>query len=250
MRISLFAVALTMAMLSNDLKADDEVRYATSGSSWYAGLSTSYLFAGSDIDVHGSSVSVFGGMPTFELDDGQSIALSAGYRWSNRWRIEGQLGYQRLTSDTTTLTGLDDRLGDTFSLDSDLDSWSLMVNGIYEPDLAFARIRPFVKLGLGVARHRADATLDVQYDAPLWNGTSFEGVTVSDSPFAHDYQTSFAWQAGIGFTTALYERLSLDVEYGFADLGDANSALDENGDALTFENVASQRVSLGLTYRF
>lgn len=250
MRIALTAAALMMAALSADLMADDNVGQSAPGSGWYGGLSTSHLFSGSDIDVFGPTSSAYGGMPTFELDDGQRVALSVGYRWSERWRFEGELGYQSLTSDTTTLSGFGDRLGDTFSLDSDLDSWTLMFNGIYEPDLSFARLRPFAKLGLGVARHRGDATLDVQYNAPLWNNTPFEGLTVIDNPFPRDYQTSFAWQVGVGLTTALYERLSLDLEYGFANLGDAYSANNENGDALSFDSVASQRFSLGLNYRF
>lgn len=50
--------------------------------------------------------------------------------------------------------------------------------------------------------------------------------------------------------TALTDSFLMTLEFSFIDLGNAVTTIDENNDAIDFSDLSSQRLLLGLNYRF
>ncbi len=217
---------------------------------WYGGVSTGYVFADGDARLAGPTVSVYGGTPTIEMDDSGRFSLVIGAALPSGLRLEGELGYLNLDTKSSPVMGFDDRAEDEFRLDATIESLVFMFKGAYDfyPETAF--FRPYVTAGVGIARNDARAGLDVEFNAPLWNGTTFENTTLVDDRFPGSVSTEFAWTAGIGFKLALADRLGLSLEYGITDLGAAATGLDGNGDAIGFDDLDLQHITLGLDYQF
>jgi opacity protein-like surface antigen len=125
-----------------------------------------------------------------------------------------------------------------------------MFNTLIDLNMNSQRFTPYLKAGIGLARKQAQATLAVEYDSVIWNGTSLEGQSASRIPYADSVETSFAWNMGVGVRTALTDRFLMALEFSFIDLGDAVTAIDENNDAIDFSDLSSQRLLFGLNYRF
>jgi opacity protein-like surface antigen len=217
-------------------------------SPWYGKVESGYLFADGDVDLTGASSSVYGGSPTFDMDDGGQVSFALGHRLPNGWRIEANMSFLNFDTDTGTTTGFDDRADDTFRLDGGVDSAVLMLDGVFDVPGGGTRFTPFLKAGIGIARNEASAALDVQYDSAIWDGTVFEGETITDHRFPDAFETSFAWNIGFGVRTKLTDRFMLSLEYGFIDLGEAATGTDASNDAITYSKLTSQRLLLGLNF--
>ena len=217
---------------------------------WYGRVATGYLVVDGDARLAGPTASVYGGTPTIEMDDAGRFSLVFGTAFPSGLRLEGELGYLNLDTKSSQVMGFDDRADDEFRLDGTIESLVFMFKGAYDfyPETAF--FRPYVTAGIGVARNEARAGLDVEFNSPLWDGTAFENTALVDNRFPGTASTEFAWTAGIGFKLAVAERLGLSLEYGITDLGAAETGLDGNGDAIGFDDLDSQHITLGLDYQF
>lgn len=235
--------ALLLALSAVHAAAENEV-------GWYGTITSGYLWAEGHAGLVGTTQSVYGGSPTFDMDDGGSLALALGRRLPMGWRIEGELSFLRAGTDTGIVHGMEQRLGDTFRLDGDIDSTVFMVNGLFDFDVRNERFTPYLKVGAGIARNEASASLDVQFDAALWTGTSREGVALDGHAFPDAFETHFAWNAGVGLRTPLTDRFLLALEYGFIDPGEAATGPDGGNDAIVWTDLAAQRFLLGLDFRF
>lgn len=217
---------------------------------WYGSIATGYVFAGGDADFFGTTASVYGGMPSIGMDDGGRFSLAVGLNLGDGWRLEGDFGYLNLNTDTDTYFGSDDRTGDRFLLDGEIESFVFTLNVIHDFDVGNRRLKPFVKGGIGVARNDATAELDVDYDAPLWIGTTFEGERLRDYAYPEGSTTEFAWNLSAGVRLALARQFSLTLEYGLIDIGDALTETDEFGDAIGYSDLLSEQLLIGIDYRF
>jgi opacity protein-like surface antigen len=92
--------------------------------------------------------------------------------------------------------------------------------------------------------------LDVDYAAPIWDGSVFEGESLIGYAYPEGDVTEFAWNVGAGLRLQLAQRFALAFEYGFTDLGEAVTGTDDNGDALGITDLSTQQLTLGLTYDF
>lgn len=241
MRIKRIAGCVIALILVPAAKADE--------SPWYVSAKSAYLFGEGDATLIGTTASAYGGFPTIGIDDGVQISIAAGRRIPNGWRIEAELGFLELDTDDGLVAGLDDRMDDTFRLDGSINSTVLMFNTLIDLDMS-ERFTPYLKAGIGIARNEASATLDVDYNSAMWEDGFLEGQSVRGMPFPHGYDTSFAWNMGIGVRTALTDRFLLALEFGVIDLGEAVTGIDGNSDAITFSDLESQRLSLGLNFQF
>lgn len=218
---------------------------------WYGSVNAARLRAGGEVNFFGNTASIYGGTPTVDMDDGGRVSLAIGFVGPGGWRLEGDFGYLNMRTDTSPIFGVDDRAGDSFALDAEVESLVLMVNGIYEFEMGNSRFTPFIKGGIGIARNKTtQALLDVQFNAAIWNGTVFEGQSLTDLAYPEGKRTDFAWSISAGLRMALTERFALSLEYGLIDLGEALTATDENGDALGFSDLVTEQLSLGLYFRF
>jgi len=218
---------------------------------WYGSISTSYLRSSGEMDFYGNTPSVYGGMPTLAMDEGGSISIATGYSTASGWRFEGELMLARTRTRSTPVLGFGERAEDSFSVDADIESLAVMFNGIYDFNIGFSRIEPFIKVGLGVTRNKTrSAQLDVQYGSSLWDGTAYAGQSLTNRAFPGGQYTGLAWNLGVGINMEITDRLALSLEYGVIDFGEALTETDENGDALGFDDLLSEQLSLGVSFRF
>jgi len=152
-----------------------------------------------------------------ELDDvGSSVTFGAGlgYRWNRQVRFDVTLDYRPGfavdDSDQATPFAANYK-GDITSLVTLVNAyWDLPVDlGQYAGWLG--RVRPWVGLGLGVARNELD---DLSYSQRLASGATARGRLPGSTA------TSFAWQAGLGLGIELLPQLTLDFGYRYLDAGD------------------------------
>lgn len=223
---------------------------AEEGAGWYGSIASGYLWADGDGTLIGTTQSVYGGSPTFDMDDGRLFSFAAGRRLPSGWRIEGELKLLSLDTNAGAVTGLEQRGDDTFWLNGNVDSTLLMVNGLFDLKTRGERFLPYIRLGAGLARNETTATLDVLYESAVWTGTVLEGAAVSGRAFPEGREISFAWNVGFGVRTSLTDRFSLGLEYGFLDLGDAATGTDDENDALVYSDLSAQSLLLGLDYSF
>jgi opacity protein-like surface antigen len=218
---------------------------------WYGKIASGYLFAEGGVDFIGTTSSVYGGSPTFAMDDGGQMSFAVGHKLPNGWRIEANMSFLDLDTDTGSVMGFDERVDDLFRVDGNIDSAVFMLNGLFDLNTMHGtRFTPYFKVGIGIARNEASATLDVQYNSAMWAGTVFEGQALEGSRFPDAFETSFAWNVGVGVRTKLSDRFLLALEYGFIDLGDTVTGIDASNDAITFSNLTAQQLLLGLNYEF
>ena len=115
-----------------------------------------------------------------------------------------------------------------------MSAWSVLLNGYLDLG-SWYRVSPYIGAGVGTARVRVS---DFQSTAtpPFTAGAS-------------NSQWNFAWaaMAGIGYTIS--PNIIADVGYRYLNLGDVKSATDPSG-YLTFKNIASHQVRVGLRWSF
>jgi opacity protein-like surface antigen len=188
---------------------------------YYAGVSTGVLLEGRSSlkDQNGESADL-----TYETL-GIPLNASFGYQFANGLRIEEELFYKRAAADTFTYLDTSGKVG------SKMWSMGAMTNLYYHwyhdsPEMNGDWFSPFVVLGGGVATvHLSEASLS---GINLWNS---------------GYDTSFAYQLGLGNSTEIYKNIIFDVSYRYF------RTLD-----LTIDNVKTSfqnhNILLGIRYMF
>lgn len=247
--------ALAALLIVSVADADDSIssnqRFSLTDLQWYGGLHTSYLKANGEVSFYGNAATIYGGTPAIGMDDGGAVSLTLGTDIGNGWRLQGDFGYLNMRTDTSPVLGFDDRSDDLFSMDAEVESLLLMLNGAYDFDIGGPRLTPFVTGGIGLARNKSTQTsLDVEFNSALWNGSIYEGATLDDYQYPKGRATEFAWNVGAGLRFDLSDHFAMVLEYGFLDLGEALTETDENGDALGWNDLTTERLTLGVDYRF
>jgi len=218
---------------------------------WFGNLSATYMDSNGEINFYGNTASVYGGTPSISMDDGQGLSFAVGFKTRDGWRLSAELGKMSLSSNTNDVFGLDDRIDDTFRVDTEIESLVFMLNGGYDFEIGSERFTPFVKAGVGIARNESrHAVLDVSYDSLIWNGTSLDNQQLNGYSYPSGKTTEFAWSASVGWRMALSERFDMSLSYGLMDLGEARTETDDGGDALGFDDLSSQQWQLGLDFEF
>jgi len=249
--------ALTLAALMTISAADAEEtnptnqEFSIANLQWYAGVNTAYLKPGGDVSFYGSTASIYGGTPNIGMDDGGAISLTFGAEVGNGWRLQGDFGYLNMRTDTSSALGVDDRSDDVFTLDAEVESLVFMLNGVYDFDIGRSRFTPFVKGGIGWARNKSTQTsLDVEFNSAIWSGSIYEGQVLDDYRYPEGQATEFAWNIGAGLRLDLSDHFAIALEYGLLDLGEALTETDDNGEALGWNDLTTEQLSLGIDYRF
>ncbi len=148
--------------------------------------------------------------------------LAVGWRLNSRWRGEVEVSNRYYDYGA---------IGDVRPSASDLNQWSLMVNGLYDIDFGSDWYEPYVGGGFGWSRVRAGVQV------PVGPGTFT------------DTENELALQgiAGVGFP--LTDRITAEVEYRYHTIFD-EVAINDNGGSASFSRPASHDIFFGLRYQF
>lgn len=242
-------MVLPVILLTQTANAEDFDWF--SDDSWYASFRAGYLSTiSSDGKFNGPTQSVYGGSPKIEMDDGFQYTFALGRDLFEDLRLELQLSFINSQTDSTTVQGTDLRLDDTFGLQADVDSTLLMANIGYDFNYLNWWATPYVRGGIGVAENETNASLSVDFNSAIWQGTSFEGQSMSNQAFAEGSSTEFAWNVAAGFKKNLADRWALRLEYSLLNRGEAWTGMNETDDAVMFSELESQQVMLGVDWLF
>ncbi len=223
--------------------------------SWYGSVRAGFLPAISgDGQFFGPTESVYGGSPLIEMDDGFQYSLAVGREIFadvfDDLRLEFELSFLTSQIDSGPVPGAAPRTDDVFSLQGDVDSTLFMINLGYDFNHLDWWAKPYLRGGMGIADTEVDAFQSVDFNSAIWQGTAFEGRTISDQPFAEGSSSEFAWSFAAGFKREIANRWALRLEYSFLDRGEAQTGINEDGDAVRFSGLESQQITLGLDWQF
>ncbi len=246
-------IALTVALpllVSIPAAVAEEAGWLSDGS-WYGRASFGIVpTISSDGQFVGPTQSVYGGSPVIEMDDGFQYTVAFGRDFLEEFRLEFELSYLASQSYSGAVSGTELRVDDIFNVDADVDSTIVMANIAYDFDQLNWWSTPYIRGGIGVAYTEVDAVSSVEFNSAIWQGTMFEGESISNQPFASGSTTEFAWSAAAGLQREFADRWALRLEYSFLNRGEALTGVDENGDSITFSDLESQQVLLGVEWRF
>ena len=171
-----------------------------------------------------------------KTDAGFGAVLAVGYGSELGLRGEVEFGYRQFDLDKISGfrlagNGIDVSLGGEQPYQGDVNTLSLMANGIYAFEAG--RMRPYVGIGVGLARH--DVTEDSQT------------ILVGDVPFAVEVSSSddvvFAYQAIGGISFAMSETTEARLGYRYFATGDA----DFDGTEVSY---GTHNFEAGILFRF
>jgi len=126
-----------------------------------------------------------------EFDTGLAFGAALGYDF-NRFRVEGEISYQKNDIDKISAQGVFfDATGDAVAL-------SFLINGYYD-FINSSAFTPYVSAGAGFAQ------------------VEFNDLNISSLGFSgsKDEDTVFAYQIGIGVGYAVTEKVTIDVKYRY-----------------------------------
>lgn len=238
----LSALAASLLMVASPASAQNQTQQG-----WYVrgNLAASHGDAQGRLTQGNTASGIPGTMydqtPDFETKNATALSLAVGRQVIPQFRAEIELRHANSDFNSDTLAGAAARSTDTFSMSGSVHSTSLLVNGVYD----FANNSawtPYLKLGLGVTRHKSDANLTATIQAM--------GIT-SPSPnlFPSGSRTQLTWALGAGTSFAITPNLALDLGYRYIDMGTAKTGTDGFGDSVNTK-MRAHDLSVGLAYRF
>lgn len=142
------------------------------------------------------------------------------------------------------------QINSTYSFKSDIDTKTLLINGFYDFQpfsMGNTSIKPYLGGGVGISRN--DSGNDVEYNNGSPDGFTTKGVTI----------TQFAYKFSAGTLLSLTEKISVDLNYQYVNLGGfkgGTTVLNNGVFANTLEGplnggeIKTQELMVGLQYKF
>ena len=202
--------------------------------SFYASVSGLYVIpTDSDVSetIEGITVS-----SSLKMDGGIGLLVAIGYGADVGLRGEVELGYRKAGLDkfdglTVRAEGESLSLDGELSVDGDVNTMSLMANGI----VAFEawKLRPYIGVGIGLARH--DGTFDEQ--------TFTIGDTKYTTSKSSDDDIVIAYQGMAGVSYPMSEAAEVRLGYRYFATGDA----DFDGLKASY---GTHNIEAGILFRF
>ncbi len=136
--------------------------------------------------------------------------LAAGWRFAPQWRADLAFSYRgNYKLDTLGYSG-----AGIYRQESRVKSSALMLNGYWDMPYGGDAFRPFVGLGVGVARNSMDPVVVSRQNLPPLTGQHDGG-----------HSSNPAVMLTAGFAIPLANGMTLDFAYRFADLGKVRSGV-------------------------
>lgn len=152
-----------------------------------------------------------------DFENGAEIQLAVGYKLES-FRFEGEYSYSNFNADKLYYPAGSESIGGSMKVQS------LMANAIYDFDIDFV-LKPYVGAGLGMSN-------------VAWDMTG-----------ADDSDTVFTYQVMLGATYAVNEKMNVDVEYKYKNVGEY-SIVDNGGGTGTMTNNTFSSLGVALRYKF
>ena len=214
---------------------------------WYGSAMLGYSQQVLESEPFGSNIAVDPDFPAeFDSGDGGLGFIGVGYRFDERLRVEGRLGFRRGEFRDTEF-GTGERAGEEYILDGDIEATTLSLDGFY--DIRTNTIlTPYLKVGLGLSRNEYSARLG---GAGVAEFDPFDGTVDGfyDS-YADQTSTNLSWNVGFGGSVSLSEKITLFAEYQYISLGDAETDPDDFTDGFRIDNAAAHEAMLGIRLTF
>ena len=186
------------------------------------------------------------GTAKLEMDAGFGFLVAVGYGRDTGLRGEVEFGYRKSDFDkldgATILEEGDEGSIETYRIpgqhdyDGDVKTLSLMANGIFAFEAG--RLRPYVGVGLGLAKH--DATFVGSFDAATEDGPY---VDVDETrPISVD-DTVLAYQGMAGVSFPVSENAEVRLGYRWFATADA----DSRGHKFSYD---THNIEAGVLFRF
>jgi opacity protein-like surface antigen len=189
----------------------------------------------------------------YEVDSNAVYSLGLGYNLGNGIAVQGDLRTREFTTDTGAIAAnaSGQFAGNTYSVDGEVQSTSLMINAIYDIPNSSA-FQPYVKAGIGVAKNEVEMSQQI---SPLFSvigdtstiGSACAGTTYC---FPDDSSTEFAWSVGAGVRYNITDTFGVGLDYQYIDLGEAATGVDPNGDKVVYDNLTNHEVVLSTFISF
>jgi len=179
-----------------------------------------------------------------DLGTGSAFGFSLGKYLTDSFRLE--LEATKRTSYEYDVK----QINSTYSFKSDIDTKTLLINGFYDFQpfsMGNTSIKPYLGGGVGISRN--DSGNDVEYNNGSPDGFTTKGVTI----------TQFAYKFSAGTLLSLTEKISVDLNYQYVNLGGfkGGTTVLNNG---VFNNtleaplnggeIKTQELMVGLQYKF
>ena len=178
-----------------------------------------------------------------DLGTGSAFGFSVGKFITDSFRLEleaiKRTGYEY---DATWTSGTD------YTEEAKIQTEALFVNGFYDFQPFIIRntaITPYLGGGVGISRNKM-GTIEQNKDG-LYDGTTYDGKTINQ----------FAYKLSAGSLVSMTDKLSLDLNYQFVNLGAFKGGSERHG---TFERplqrgynggeIKTQELMVGLQYKF
>ena len=159
------------------------------------------------------------GSDSFSFKPLLGVDLSVGYRFNQKWRVDGELGYVGKYSETET-----EYYGDVEKTEFSLESYYLAANAYY--DIIYGL---YAGIGAGLAIS----------DVAAYNSEVNDVSTVNVSPMG---AVMFGW------TYMLDEKIDFDIRYRFAVYG--AGSLNIGGVDVDTGAIMNNSLSAGIRYHF
>ncbi|MEM7457134.1 MAG: outer membrane beta-barrel protein [Planctomycetota bacterium] len=186
----------------------------------------------------------FGGQPEFDIEESAVYRIAIGRYASECWRTEFEASYRRLEVDETQF-GSGIRQNDAFAVNGGRDSTSFMFNLIRDLSPR-GLVRPYLKAGIGLTY--SQVTSDYSFDAndPLvYTSYGLTNAQTVSGALPEEESTEFSWQAGGGLSFCMSQRMFMDLEYQYVDIGVAESGLSNLNEGLYFGDGRGHQVTIG-----
>lgn len=172
-------------------------------------------------------------VPGQDKDKFTTGSLALGYQFGNGWRVEGE--YTLPKNDTFTSGSTAFPASNNVNY---IEAQRLMAN-VYRDFAVTDQVSLYASAGLGITRIKSDG----------WQGMPTRTYNVGR-------QNNLTWSLGAGVAYSPIEKLTLDLGYRYADMGQAQSGWNAFTNARMLQdeymraNVVSSEVYLGARWSF
>jgi outer membrane protein OmpA-like peptidoglycan-associated protein len=196
---------------------------------WYVGLEAGGNWIGdNDVAFQNNLGTDYTG--TVSFDTGWAALATVGYGFERNWRVEFEAGYRDNDADAFFLGKNNNNENainiPAFARNGELTEWSFMANVIY------------------------DVPLTSKLDLNIGVGAGADLATFKDGFSVDDQDWNFAYQAIVGLSYAVSDRLDLTLAYRYLNVDSPNfaDATARGVNSYAFDDVQKHTVTVGLRY--
>ncbi len=189
------------------------------------------------------------GTPNYDMGNSSVRGFAIGYQMISGLRLELdfrdrelEIASNRIVA-TRPQSAFNGAANETFVATGNVDSRTRMLNVAYVGELIKPQWAAYLKLGVGEAKNRTVATVNVE---PTFTALGIQGGDF----YPRGSEREFAWSAGTGVNMHINEHLQVGLDYQYSNLGDATTRPGQFGDNLATDELAVHEITARLRLHF